>query len=215
MARPFKQSNEFKRLADEVATAKANNEEDALKELKKVLRKEPSICGAVQGNGKICMRKPYAREDGTTLGRCHIHGGKSIGQKTEEGRRRSLANLNPKANTIHGIYSKEFKDMLTQEETELYNLLMDYLDNYESDPFNMALVDRYALNLIKVARLDSKQFLKDSQSYNDPETKLIRYIETLGLNNKFKMCKENKNNKGEDVNLNVLFDMGDGNQEVN
>jgi len=127
-----------------------------------------------------------------------------------------LANLNPKANTIHGIYSKEFKDMLTQEETELYNLLMDYyLDNYESDPFNMALVDRYALNLIKVARLDSKQFLKDSQSYNDPETKLIRYIETLGLNNKFKMSKENKNNKGEDVNLNVLFDMGDGNQEVN
>ena len=216
MARPFKQSDEFKRLADEVATAKANNDEDALKELKKQLRKEPSICGAVQGNGKICMRKPYMREDGTTLGRCHIHGGKSIGQTTEEGRRRSLANLNPKANLIHGIYSKEFKDMLTQEETELYNSLMDYyLDNYENDPFNMALVDRYALNMIKVARMDSKSFLKDSQSYNDPETKLIRYIESLGLNNKFKQSKENSKNKSEDVNLNVLFDMGDGNQETN
>ena len=43
MARPFKQSDEFKRLADEVATAKANNDEDALKELKKQLRKEPTI----------------------------------------------------------------------------------------------------------------------------------------------------------------------------
>ena len=58
MARPFKQSDEFKRLADEVATAKANNDEDALKELKKQLRKEPSICGAVQGNFRSL---PYTR----------------------------------------------------------------------------------------------------------------------------------------------------------
>ncbi|MCC2485001.1 hypothetical protein LKM01_24725 [Bacillus pacificus] len=214
--KPLKDTKRFKEITDQVATAKANNDEEALKALRKQLRKEPSICGAIQGNGKICTKKPYLKEDGTTNGRCAFHGGKQTGQTTEEGRRRSLENLNPKANLIHGIYSKEFKDMLTQEETELYNSLMDYyLDNYENDPFNMALVDRYALNLIKVARLDSKQFLKDSQSYNDPETKLIRYIETLGLNNKFKMSKENKNNKGEDVNLNVLFDMGDGNQEVN
>ncbi|PGB54592.1 HGGxSTG domain-containing protein [Bacillus anthracis] len=215
MARPFKQSDEFKRLADEVATAKANNDEDALKGLKKVLRKEPSICGAVQGNGKICMRKPYAREDGTTLGRCHIHGGKSIGQKTEEGRQRAMANLNPKASLIHGVYSKDFKDNLTQEETDLYNSLMEYYtDNYEIDPFNMVLVDRYAMNMIKTGRLDSKDFTRDSQQYNDFEIKMIRYVETLGLNNKFKQSKDNRNNPSE-INLNALFDMGDGNQEVN
>ncbi|MEI4800560.1 HGGxSTG domain-containing protein [Bacillus sp. FJAT-51639] len=211
MSRPFKQSDEFKKLAGEVATAKANNDEDTLKELKKELRKEPSICGAVQGNGKICMRNPYMREDGTTLGRCRVHGGKSIGQKTEEGRRRSLANLNPKANLIHGVYSKDFKDKLTQEETNLYNSLMEYYtDNYEVDPFNLTLVDRYAMNMIKTARLDSKDFLRDSQQYNDFEIKMIRYVESLGLNNKFKQSKDNKNNPNE-INLNALFDMGDGN----
>ncbi|MCP1122942.1 hypothetical protein NKR74_06270 [Bacillus sp. 3103sda1] len=213
MARPYKVDDNIKRIADEVAKAKAkaNNDEDALKELKKELGKEPSICGSVQGNGKICMRKPYEKEDGTTLGRCHIHGGKSIGQRTEEGRRKSLANLNPKANLIHGVYSKDFKENLTQEEVELYNSLMEYYtDNYEVDPFNLALVDRYAMNMIKTARLDSQDFLRDSQQYNDFEVKMIRFVESLGLNNKFKQSKENKSNPS-DINLNTLFDMGDRN----
>lgn len=91
---------------------------------------------------------------------------------------------------------------------QLYNHFVDYFcENYEVDPFNLSLVDRYAMNYIKVGRLDSTKFLSDSQSYNDPEIKLIRYIETLGLNNKFKMSKENKDNASS-ANLTMLFDMG-------
>ncbi|MDM5432359.1 HGGxSTG domain-containing protein [Bacillus hominis] len=211
--KPFKDTKRFEELSEQAKQAKEAGDEQALNKLRNELKKEPSICGGITKSGKLCTKKPYMKEDGTTNGRCVFHGGKQTGQATEEGRKKSMANLSPKANLIHGIYSQDFKDTLTKEETELYNSLMDYyLDNYENDPFNMALVDRYALNLIKVARLDSQQFLKDSQSYNDPETKLVRYIETLGLNNKFIQSRENTKNKSEDVNLNVLFDMGSDQQ---
>ncbi|MED4805815.1 HGGxSTG domain-containing protein [Bacillus atrophaeus] len=54
----------------------------------------------MQGTGKICLREPISEN-----GRCAVHGGRSSGAKTEEGREKALSNLNPKANLIHGVYS--------------------------------------------------------------------------------------------------------------
>ncbi|WP_459501102.1 HGGxSTG domain-containing protein [Bacillus sp. C1] len=201
-----KQLREFMQKAEQ--EIQAGDNEELIKVFKRDLKVSATICGAVQKTGKICARKPVIHEDGSTNGRCVWHGSGSKGATTEEGREKAMANLNPKAATIHGIYSKDFRNTLTKEEVELYNYFVDYFcEHYEVDPFNLSLVDRYAMNYIKVGRLDSTKFLSDSQSYNDPEIKLIRYIETLGLNNKFKMSKENKDNPSK-VDLNALFDLG-------
>jgi CRISPR/Cas system-associated endonuclease Cas1 len=87
---------------------------------------------------------------------------------------------------------------------------MDYFtENYEADPFNIVLVDRYAFNMIKTARLDSSDFLRDTQQYNDPEMKLVRFIESLGLNRKFKESKENKDNASQFTLAELFMDEED------
>ncbi|USL32933.1 HGGxSTG domain-containing protein [Priestia megaterium] len=180
--------------------AKEENQEEALEELKKKLKKVPAICGAVMGGSKVCMRKPISDN-----GRCAVHGGKATGAKTEEGREKALSKLNPKANLIHGIYSADFKDKLTKEEVEFYNETMEwFLKDNELDPVNIALLDRYILNFIKQARKDSVKFLDESPSYNDFETKMIRFAETLGLNKKFRDSKDNKGNTS-NFDITMLF----------
>lgn len=55
------------------------------------------ICGAkAKGTGKPCQRSPCKN------GRCHLHGGKSTGAKTEEGKMRHRLSI-----WKHGYYSKE------------------------------------------------------------------------------------------------------------
>ncbi|PAW26449.1 hypothetical protein BKC07_24640 [Peribacillus simplex] len=200
-----KRSKLPKELRELIAQTEGETNEEAVKILKRKLKKEPSICGAKQGNGKICVRSPYIKEDGSTNGRCNTHGGKYSGQKTEEGRMRSMANLNSKAALVHGIYSQSFKDQLTKEEVEFYNETVEwFLEENEIDPVNLAMLDRYIFNFIKQARKDSANFLDESPSYNDFETKLIRLAESLGLNGKFTKSKENKNNASI-VSLTDLF----------
>ena len=54
-------------------------------------------CGAkAKSTGKPCQLYPCKN------GRCHLHGGKSTGHKTEEGKRRHR-----EAVTKHGFYTKE------------------------------------------------------------------------------------------------------------
>ncbi|EOQ14309.1 hypothetical protein KOY_00275 [Bacillus cereus VDM021] len=194
-------------LQEELATS-VNNEE-ALKKFKAKMKKDNLICGSIKGSGKLCVNKPYYKEDGTTNGRCHIHGGKSAGQTSEEGKAKARANLHSKANLIHGIYSEEFKNSLTLEEVELYNHLIEYfVGNYEADLFNLTMVDRYIMNMLKAARQDSIQFLRDTKAMNDYEIKMIRYAESLGLNGKFKQQQQGKG-EIQHVNLNSLFDLGE------
>jgi hypothetical protein len=58
------------------------------------------ICGAkAKSTGKPCERYPCKN------GRCHLHGGKSTGPRTEEGRARQV-----KAVTKHGLASKAAKE---------------------------------------------------------------------------------------------------------
>jgi len=62
--------------------------------LKNIIR----FCGAYskQNNGKPCRQPAMAN------GRCRMHGGKSFGPKTIEGKVRSA-----RANYKHGLYTKE------------------------------------------------------------------------------------------------------------
>lgn len=213
MARPWKETPELAQVVRDAEKAKAEGNEEQLKELKKKLKKQATICGAVMGNSKVCHRKPYVKEDNTTNGRCAVHAGKATGAKTPEGRAKALSKLNPKATLVHGAYSKDFKSNLTHEEVEFYNQTMDwFFDNYETDtnPVNLTLLDRFIINFLKQVRKDSVDFLSETQSYNDFEVKMIRFAETLGLNRKFTESKENKNNNN-GVDLSLLF--GDSNEQ--
>lgn len=208
----YKETKEFKELQKAIEEAKLNGNEKQLRDVKRQLRNVSLICGAVQKNGRICTRSPVTKEDGSSNGRCAYHGGKSTGQKTKEGKARSLANLNPQANIIHGAYSEQFQKNLTKEELELYTYLMNYFseDLEINDPINLVLCQRFVINLLKQMRLETVSFTAESRSYNDFDQKIVRFVETLGLNRRFKDSKEHKDNK-DTPNLNMLFDFGDSN----
>ncbi|MBO1511544.1 HGGxSTG domain-containing protein [Metabacillus bambusae] len=205
---------ETQKLILDAELAKEEQKEEKLLELKRGLKKEATICGAMKNTGKICLREPFIKDDGSTNGRCQFHGGKSTGATTEEGRLKQMANLEPKANLIHGVYSKDFKSMLTQEEVGLYNYIVNWFcDNFEVDPINLGLLDRYIMNQIKALRLDSIDFLRESREYNDVEMKMLRFAESLGLNKRFKDSKENKDNV-EKIDIATLLG-GEPRKEIN
>ncbi len=210
--RPIKLDPELEQIALEAQEARQNGDEKRLKELKTQLKKQSTICGAVMGktkNYRTCRRKPISDN-----GRCALHGGNVKGPVTEEGKRKAMKNLNPQANMIHGIYSKDFKNTLTEEEVEFYNWSLEwFMENYPEyvDPINLTLMERYVMNRIKVARKDGVDFLGDSQSYNDSETKMLRFSEVLGLNRKFRESKENKDNT-QNVSISALFMDDDSNK---
>jgi hypothetical protein len=166
--------------------------------LRKELKKVDVICGAIDRNtGKICTEKPYIREDGTTNGRCANHGGASTGAVTEEGRKRALANLNPRARLIHGLYSRF---VMTQEELDFYTAMMNhYIEELDLDPANILLLDRALRNFILNQRkevAEAGEIVDESQSYNDYDTKFMRYMQALGLDRKFNVSKDHKDNAG-------------------
>ncbi|WPF64849.1 hypothetical protein FBHYGVHD_CDS0109 [Staphylococcus phage MVC_VPHSA1] len=177
--------------------------------VRKHLGEATIICGAIKKDtGKICTAAPV---EGSK--RCAIHGGYSTGPATEEGKQRALANLSPQANMIHGIYSRF---VFTTEESDFYAYMMSaYEEAYDLDLANLMLLDRalrnFILNQRKEIALAGEQ-VDESNSYNDYDTKFLRYMQALGFDRKFNMSKENKNNKGDNtVVLNQLFDFGDDN----
>lgn len=165
------------------------------------------ICGAIKQNGRICSETPVEGK-----ARCAQHGGLSTGAVTEEGKQRALANLSPMANMIHGLYARF---QFTEEESLFYVTMMShYEQEYELDMANLMLLDRALRNFILNQRKEiakAGEIVDESNSYNDYDTKFLRYMQALGFDRKFNMSKENKENKGDNVNLNVLFDMGDSN----
>lgn len=173
-------------------------DEVKIKEMKKLMKKEPEICGALKKDGKVCLRQPWRLPDGTiNNGRCASHKGKpgSHISKDPIRRARQLANLHPKARLIHGMYSKNIE--FTKEETEFYNETIDYfVENYpeDVDPINLSLLHRFAINHIKTTRLESMNFLKESRSHNSFEKLMQSFAQDLGLNKKYKDSKEHKDN---------------------
>lgn len=182
-------------LQKKIDALEAETNEERIKEMKKLMKKEPDICGALQGNGRVCVRKPWIREDGSTSGRCKSHGGGNTLSKTPEGRAKQLANLHPKARLIHGMYSKELQ--FTKEETDFYNETIEYFtEKYpdDVDPINMGLLHRYAINYIKVMRQENINFLRESRSNNSFEKLMQSFAHDLGLNKRYKDSKEHKDN---------------------
>ena len=171
--------------------------------VKNELKKITIICGAVRKDtGKICSSPPV---EGAA--RCAMHGGHSTGPVTEEGKKNALANLNPMAALVHGLNSKF---VFTVEEEALYSGLMNYaIEELQLDQVNIILMHRALMNLIKNERKEIAQageILDESDSYQDFDSKFLKYVQALGMDRKFNMSNNHKDNdKG--TNLNVLFDM--------
>ncbi|MGG5739690.1 HGGxSTG domain-containing protein [Bacillus cereus group sp. IBL03679] len=173
--------------------------------LRKQLQDVKVICGAInKSTGKICTKPPV---EGSA--RCAGHGGLCTGPVTVEGKERALANLSPQANMIYGLYARF---VMTDEERVFYGSMMEsYEANYELDLANLMLLDRALRNFILNQRkeiAEAGEQVDESNSYNDYDTKFLRYMQALGFDRKFNVSKEHKDNdKG--INLNMLFDMGD------
>lgn len=174
--------------------------------LRKQLGKVDIICGAIErATGKICSRPPA---EGSTNGRCAQHGGLSTGAVTPEGKARSLANLNPRANLIHGLYSRF---TMTLEEQEFYEGMMNYyIEELDLDPINVLALDRALRNFILNQRkeiAEAGEIVDESESYNDYDTKFMRWLQALGLDRKFNISKDHKdNNTSGDIALLFMND---------
>lgn len=178
--------------AEEVNSMKyPKSRKDKAEKLRKPLSRVDIICGAIErSTGKICTQSPA---EGSTNGRCARHGGLSTGAVTEEGKQRALANLNPRANLIHGLYSQF---TMTLEESDFYVGFMNYyIEELDLDPANMLLLDRALRNFIlnqRKERAEAGEIVDESNSYNDYDTKFMRYMQALGMDRKFQVQEKNK-----------------------
>ncbi|PFJ81448.1 hypothetical protein COI95_08765 [Bacillus cereus] len=140
-----------------------------------------------------------------------IHNG---GPQTEEGRKKALANLTP-GNYIHGLYLKDFKADLSQEEQDWYKEMFEhYQENYELDKLDLETLDLALINLIKARRKNGSSLeyaVQEKVSMVDFEARYLRQVDELGLSRKYKLSKGNVNNKSE-VDLSLLFDGMHGQQ---
>lgn len=177
--------------------------------IRKQLGKIDLICGAISRDGKICTNEPVKDDQGEVVnGRCKLHGGMNTGPKTEEGKKRALANLDPRANLIHGLYSRF---VMSAEEMDFYAGMMNYyLNELDLDPANMLLLDRALRNFILNQRKEiaaEHEIVDETDSYNDYDTKFMRYMQALGLDRKFNVSKDHKDNASQ-ADITMLF-MGD------
>lgn len=169
--------------------------------LRKELSKVDIICGAIErSTGKICSKDPV---EGAK--RCLQHGGASTGAVTEEGRKNSLANLNPRANFVNGLYGRF---VMTSEEALFYETMMNYyIEEADLDPANILLMDRAMRNFILNQRQEQAQENEEvytSEYQQDYDSKFMRYMQALGLDRKFNVSKDHKDN-GSSGDISLLF----------
>lgn len=178
-------------FAEEVNAMKYDKSRKTKAESKRThLKNVTIICGAIDQAGKICTKEPV--EGGN---RCGGHGGLSTGAVTADGRARSLANLDPRAHFIHGLYAHF---VMTVEEATLYDTIMTYyIETLELDPANIMLLDRAMRNFIlnqRKERAEAHEIVDETDSFNDYDSKFMKYMQTLGLDRKFNVSKEHKDN---------------------
>ncbi|MED2871139.1 HGGxSTG domain-containing protein [Bacillus thuringiensis] len=193
-------------IRDRIRSGELLRDSDEMVEIKKVLKAEMTICGAVTGSGRVCSTTPSHKN-----GRCIVHGGRSTGATTEEGKRMRDINLEKGREPIHGLYSKDFLATLTQEEKDWYSDMMEwYKNNYEDlDPLDISKIDLALMNTIKSWRKNGKSMdyaVNEKVSMVDFEGRLIRLMDDLGMSRKFRKSRENASNAN-NVNIyNQLFD---------
>ncbi|WP_100373393.1 HGGxSTG domain-containing protein [Bacillus sp. FJAT-45037] len=150
----------------------------------KELKKSHTVCGALQGLGErvaVCTRAPHFKEDESTNGRCAIHGGKSTGATSEEGKRKSISKLRGRSK-VHGLYSPDFLQTLSQEE-------LDFIDWCEEGAKQSYIIEtvfeEYALQAITMEalrhmRMVNTRFDTETKNASEHLTKFIRLIESQG-----------------------------------
>lgn len=159
--------------------------------LRRELSKVDMICGAIErATGKICTKEPV---EGAK--RCLQHGGASTGAQTPEGRAASLANLNPRAHFVSGLYGRF---VMSYEEKLFYDTMMNhYIETADLDPANVLLLDRGIRNFILNQRSEAAQEGEEVYSgeyQQDYDTKFMRYMQALGMDRKFALSREHKDN---------------------
>lgn len=164
---------EIERLAERTKEAKESKNELALKEVKRELRKNPSICGAIKGRGKICLEEP---EEGKT--RCPVHQNKQ-----------NQKHLQPLAPFKHGLKSSNFMAHLREDEKDFYyGTMKEYAEKYELDQLNLMALDRMVVSYLKARRLEDfhaeQGTFEKANATVDFELRAQRWLETLGLNRK-------------------------------
>ena len=129
------------------------------------------------------------------------------GPKTKEGKAKALKNLTP-GNYIHGLYLKDFRADLTQEENQWYKEMFEhYKENYELDKLDLETLDLALINLIKARRknVNMAYAVGEKVSMVDFEARYLRQVDELGLSRKYRLSKNNSENKTE-ANWSLLFD---------
>lgn len=172
--RRTKEEIEFDKLAQELVEAKESNNEEALKEVKKKLKNQPSICGAViTASNKFCRETP---EEGKS--RCEKH----LNSQNQQ-------YLEPLAPFKHGLRSSNFMAHLTEDEKAFYvGTMQDYAEKYELDQLNLMALDRMIVSFLKAKRLEDfhagQGTFETPHSTVDFDLRAQRWLETLGLNRK-------------------------------
>lgn len=206
----FGGSNEYEKLLQEVedinSMVYAKSRKKRAELIKKQLKDVRVICGSWTSEGRICIKDPHINEDGSTNGRCKAHGGTSVGPTSEEGRKKAMANLHPQARMVYGLYSRF---TMSTEEMDFYIGMMNYyIETLQLDLGNILLLDRalrnFILNQRREIALNEDDSLEESQSYNDYDTKFLRYMQALGVDRKFNVSKDNKEN-AQQIDLSVLL----------
>jgi len=197
-------------VRDRLISGDLTRDSEEMVTIKEKLQKEESICGAICGSGRVCTQPPTNEKNF----RCRMHGGRSTGAKTEEGKRMRDANLKKGHERItHGLYMKDFLSSLTEEEILWYNENMEwYQENYDLDPLDVTKLDLALINFIKSWRknVNMKYGINEGVNKVDFENRAIKLLDDLGLSRKFRKSKENASNPTQ-INYLALFDGMDGN----
>ncbi|RXF11113.1 hypothetical protein EG878_14755 [Enterococcus faecalis] len=201
------QAKHMRTLAKQAAEATGLEREELIAKLKKDAKKADKICGAwIADKNRICSESPHIKEDGTSNGRCLAHGGNTTGPKTEEGKKRAIANLHPMANMIYGLYKDKF--IFTMEEEEFYTEMMNvYITTYNLDMANIMLLDRALRNFIMNSRREvanADQEVQETESYSDFDAKHLRYMQALAFDRKFNQSISNADN-AQKIDLAAMF----------
>ncbi|MDA2382779.1 HGGxSTG domain-containing protein [Bacillus cereus] len=195
-------------VRDRLQSGELTRDSEAMVAIKAKLKAENSICGAITGSNRICTQPPSNEKNL----RCRMHGGRSTGATTEEGKNKMKENLAKGRQPIHGLYQKDFLATLTEEEKDWYSDTMEwYKNNYEDlDPLDIAKLDLALINTLKSWRKNGKSMsyaVNEKVSMVDFENRAIKLLDDLGMSRKFKKSRENSSNS---TNVNVFNSLFDG-----
>ncbi|MFZ7934893.1 HGGxSTG domain-containing protein [Bacillus thuringiensis] len=194
-------------VRDRIRSGELLRDSEEMVTIKKKLQSDTEICGAITGSGRVCTQGIINEKKL----RCRMHGGRSTGATTEEGKNKVKENLAKGRQPIHGLYQKDFLATLTEEEKDWYSDTMEwYKNNYEDlDPLDIAKLDLALINTLKSWRKNGKSMsyaVNEKVSMVDFENRAIKLLDDLGMSRKFKKSRENSSNST-NVNLyNQLFD---------